>query len=114
MTLDVDIEYLCRCLEGIVSISDTPMEVKYFNGKKPAAPILFNQPQYEQEAWFAEIFVNGLCVFSESYIPDNNDWEHAEKTANNFLLKSVFNYGVSAANMDLKKLYERIYNTERK
>lgn len=97
--MEIDIKYLCHCIEFALSF-EKEVKVEYFNGKKPAN---YNTPQFVttkmilsgeadkvQMAWYAEIFVDGRCVFRSIYIPSDDNWEVAEKRANEQLLNMYF------------------------
>jgi len=90
--MNIDIHELCEILQENLSANGKSYKVQYVNGIKPSG---YHAPQIVTTkmamsgaadkiklAWFAEIFINNQCIFRESYIPQNEDWETAADTAN--------------------------------
>lgn len=104
--MNMDIIELCRHLEDVAThpLNKEKVKVTYFNGVKEAsyyAPkfvttkmALSGEADKVTLAWYAEIFVNGRCIFRESWIPSDEDWGMAEIKANERLIKSIFCHGI--------------------
>lgn len=97
----------------MVASLDKKVNIEYFNGKKPAG---YHAPQFVttkmaisgeadkiRMAWYAEIFVDGRCIFRSDYHPSDDNWELAEKRANQQLIESVFCYGVMSSKRFLEE-----------
>ena len=100
---------------SIEMVATTKTKVEYFNGIKPSgyfAPqivttkmALSGEANKVRMAWFAEIFVDDCCIFRESYTPADDNWDLAEKRANQQLIKSIFCHGVMSAKRNLEDIY---------
>lgn len=116
MKLEIDIKELCDHLT--YSLRDNA-KVEYFNGIRPAnyftpqlvttkMAALSGEAVNHTLAWYAEIFIDGVCIFRESTIPtdqkDEISWEFAAESANKRLIASIFCYGVWASKESLKTL----------
>lgn len=104
--MEIKFEELCHHLEMVASLVKK-VKVEYFNGKKPSGyhvpkfittkMALSGEADKIRMAWYAEIFVDGRCIFRESWMPSDDDWELAEKKANKKLIESIFCYGVMSS-----------------
>jgi hypothetical protein len=113
--MEININELCYYLEAVASVGKK-VKVEYFNGLKPSgyhAPkivttkmALSGMADKIVMAWYSEIFVDGVCIFRECCVPENDDFVAAEKVANDKLIKSIFCYGV----MSSKKFLEDFKN----
>lgn len=113
--MEIDFDKLCKELEISISLSSgKKSKVEYHNALKPSN---YYVPQFvttnmalsenvgnAKMAWFAEIFVDNRCIFRSYYIPSNDDFEMAEKIANEKLIQHIFSYGI----MSSKKVLEEM------
>ncbi|MES2382372.1 MAG: hypothetical protein V4538_15100 [Bacteroidota bacterium] len=98
----------CDNLQRILSLKESH-EVKFVSQYKDSCYYL---PQIQigsttpksYVAWFCEIWVDGVCIFRESRIPENQTDEEMENMVIEILMQSVFNYGVMGAKDILEKI----------
>lgn len=117
--MNIDISELCRYLEAVATHPSNTNKVKvtYFNGKKEAsyhAPkfvttkmVLSGEADKITLAWYAEIFVDGRCIFRESWMPSDEDWGTAEIKANDKLMKSIFCHGIMSSKREIEERSNR-------
>ena len=103
--MEINISELCNELQEIVSfIEKRKVKVEYFNGLKPSGYMV---PQFTttkmalsgvadeiKMSWYAEIFVDGMCIYREQQYSMTQDWDLCEERANKSLISSIFRHGV--------------------
>lgn len=103
--MEISIDKLCENLQTMISLLDKrTVKVEYFNGLKPSG---YYVPQFVTTKmvlsgvadkidtdWYAEIFVDGVCMFRSYYHSVDGNLELAEKRANDQLIRDIFNHGV--------------------
>lgn len=103
------IQEMCSRLEYHLNIQSTQKRtVEFFSGLKPSQYFLphmsIGREIPTRTAWFVEIFVDGMCIFRESYVPSKGDsLEIIESKLIDVLLQQVFNFGVTSAEKLIKK-----------
>lgn len=56
-------------------------------------------------AWFVEVYVDGKCIFRESYLPrENEDLEVVEGMLVTRMLKNVFCYGIMSSKHQMETM----------
>lgn len=112
MSKDEVIE-LCSHLQNMLNFKEEKHKVDFFLGFKPSIyylPMIHigtssSINNKKENALFAEIFVDGRCIFRESYIPrETEDLKVAEGMLITRLIKSVFCHGVWSQKQVLENL----------